>query len=466
MTRLWPRSLLGQVLLAVALALLVAQAISAVLLYRASEQRREEALLHAVAFRLVAAPAPGAATDAPGHDFERHARRALRQRFGAIPRSLRIERTDRSPLLAGEQREPALEAALRAIVADQQTPVEELVVIRRRAADDSYLRSGAQRPRGADWQGRALLVAGLRRAGESQWLVARALAPRAEPGALSSLVEQTLVLYLVLVGILALLLRRITRPLAALTARVDRFARTPEIEGQLAPEGPDDVRHLIAAHNRMEARIAGMLDEKDVMLGAIGHDLKTPLAALRVRIESVEDDAERTRMAATIEDIVRSLDDILSLARVGRASEPPERTELSALTASVVEEFEDMGEPVALGDTQRLVAPVHVTWLKRGLRNLISNAVRYGGGAEVTLARTSDEAVLCVVDRGPGIPADRIEAMLEPFTRGEASRNRDTGGAGLGLTLARAIAEQHGGRLVLANRPGGGLAAELRLPLE
>ncbi|MGN6497516.1 MAG: sensor histidine kinase, partial [Tsuneonella sp.] len=194
-------------------------------------------------------------------------------------------------------------------------------------------------------------------------------------------------------------------------------------------------------------------------------DLKTPLAALRVRIESVEDDAERAKMADTIEDIVRSLDDILSLARVGRASEPPERTELSALTASVVEEFEDMGEPVTLGDTQRLVAPVHVTWLKRGLRNLISNAVRYGGGAEVTLQRAGSEAVLCVTDRGPGIPADRIEAMLETFTRGEASRNRDTGGAGLGLTLARAIAEQHGGRLVLANRREGGLAAELRLPL-
>lgn len=465
MTRLWPRSLLGQVLLAVAVALLVAQAISAVLLYRAAEQRREEALLHTVAFRLVAAPAAGQDMTAPRRDFERHARHALRQQFGAIPRPLRIERTNQSPLLAGEQREPALEAALRAIVADQQTPVEDIVVIRRRAADDPYLRSGAQRPRGGDWQDRALLVAGLRRTGESQWLVARALAPRAEPAALRSLVVQTLVLYLVLVGILALLLRRITRPLAALTARVDRFARSPEIDGQLAPEGPDDVRHLIAAHNRMEARIAAMLDEKDVMLGAIGHDLKTPLAALRVRIESVEDDAERAKMADTIEDIVRSLDDILSLARVGRASEPPERTELSALTASVVEEFEDMGEPVTLGDTQRLVAPVHVTWLKRGLRNLISNAVRYGGGAEVTLQRAGSEAVLCVTDRGPGIPADRIETMLEPFTRGEASRNRDTGGAGLGLTLARAIAEQHGGRLVLANRREGGLAAELRLPL-
>ena len=187
-----------------------------------------------------------------------------------------------------------------------------------------------------------------------------------------------------------------------------------------------------------------------------------------MRIESVEDDHERARMAASIEDITRSLDDILSLARVGRASEPPERAELSSLTASVVEEFEDMDQPVTLpvsdGPTSRIVHPVHVTWLRRALRNLISNAVRYGGSAEVSLTRSGQDIILRVEDNGPGIPADRIEAMMEPFTRGEASRNRDTGGAGLGLTLARAIAEQHGGRLELSNRPEGGLRAEIILP--
>jgi signal transduction histidine kinase len=131
----------------------------------------------------------------------------------------------------------------------------------------------------------------------------------------------------------------------------------------------------------------------------------------------------------------------------------------------VVEEFEDMGDPVALGETVRIALPVHITWLRRGLRNLIANAVRYAGGAEVTLLREGGHAVLRVDDRGPGIPSERIADMMEPFTRGEASRNRETGGAGLGLTLARAIAEQHGGELVLANRPEGGLRAEIRLPL-
>ena len=311
----------------------------------------------------------------------------------------------------------------------------------------------------------------MRRAGDAQWTVARWTLSAPDPRQLGWLIGQTLLLYVLLVGGLAWLLRRITRPIAALTKRVEHFAATREIDGQLEPSGPDDTRRLIAAHNAMEARIAALLNEKDVMLGAIGHDLKTPLTALRVRIESVEDPAERAKMAASIEDITRSLDDILSLARVGRPSDPLERTELSALLASVAEEYEDMGEPVTLGATERIALPLRATWLRRALRNLIENAVRYGGAARVSLEREGQFAVVRVEDDGPGIPAGEIAAMMEPFARGDASRNRGTGGAGLGLTLARAIAEQHGGAIALSNRTGAdgksaGLLAELRLPLD
>ena len=155
-----------------------------------------------------------------------------------------------------------------------------------------------------------------------------------------------LLLFALLFGAIALILGQITKPLAALTTRIERFAAKQDAAGPLEPRGPDDVRRLIVAHNAMEARLSAMLDEKDVMLGAIGHDLKTPLAALRVRIESVDDAAERGKMARTIEDITRSLDDILSLARVGRPSDPLEPADLGALVAQVAEEFEDLGEPV------------------------------------------------------------------------------------------------------------------------
>jgi signal transduction histidine kinase len=169
-------------------------------------------------------------------------------------------------------------------------------------------------------------------------------------------------------------------------------------------------------------------------------------------------------MAATIEDIVRTLDEILELARIGRASNPPERAAIGALAASVVEEFEDMGEPVTMAEGPRVSAEVHVNPLKRALRNLIANALRYGGGAAVSVVEAPGEVILRVEDNGPGIPAERIGAMTEPFVRGEASRSRATGGTGLGLTLARAVAEERGGSLVLANRPEGGLRAEIRLP--
>lgn len=479
MRRFWPGSLLGQVLLAVALALLVAQSISAVMLYRAAETRRDSAALNAAAFRLVTAAQRDAREQRIADRFadrERGARsqerrgrpRRLLGPDGDGPRALRIEQSATSPLRTGERRLTAIEEELATILQREGVAVKDIIVLRRNALDDPFIRA---RPRllsriaRADNRQARMIVAAMRTDGSEVWQVARAFKPAPQRGALWTIVLQTLLIYLLLVGLHFLLLRRITRPLAALTDRTEKFGQSANALPPIAPEGPDDVRKLIDAHNTMEGRIASLLDEKDVMLGAIGHDLKTPLAALRVRIESVEDEQERTKMAASIEDISRSLDDILSLARVGRGSEPPEKAELSALVASVVEEFEDMAKPVTFQEAARLVTPVHVTWLKRGLRNLIDNALRYAGTAEIALAQDGQTAILRVDDNGPGIAEAALARITEPFRRGEISRNRQTGGAGLGLTLARAIAEQHGGVLVLSNRDGGGLRAEIRIPL-
>ena len=452
---LLPKSLLGQMLLAVAVALFVAQGISAVLLYRAAEQRRETGYAYNLAYQLVAQP-------------EIDIRQNARHGRGQESRRLRVEHTPDYPLLPGEARDKRREQQLRAVLTEQGVAPAQLIVTRRKVTGDAYVMSRLQdrpdlrmRP---EWTQGEFIVAGLLRPGQIEWTVARVPLVGGQPRQLGQLIMQTLLLYVVLVGLLALLLRRITQPLAALTRRLETFAATREIDGQIEPSGPEDTRRLIEAHNAMEARIAALLDEKDVMLGAIGHDLKTPLAALRVRIESVPDDAEREKMARTIEDIARTLDDILSLARVGRPTDPLESTELAALVASVVEEFEDMDEPVTLGASERIALPLRATWLRRALRNLIGNALRYGERATVSLRRDGGDAVIRIEDEGPGIPTGDLARMMEPFTRGEGSRNRTTGGAGLGLAIARAIAEQHGGRLVLANRPEGGLGVELRLP--
>lgn len=467
--RFWPRSLQGQVLLSVALALLLAQAIGAILLLRAQNERREAMLVHTAALRVFAA-----LREETGLPPPRHMRHFPPDPLEAPP-GLPQERVRANPIQSGERRLIGAERELRAMLEGQGLALAEVQVFQRQLADDLVARRWIERRRELIGQSlrtkpRRLVMAAVQRERGGEWTIVRVLAPPADGRPLAGVIFQTVLIYAVLFGAIALILRRITRPLKALTSRLNRFAETRDREEQLEPEGPEDIRDLIVAHNAMEDRVGALLDEKDVMLGAIGHDLKTPLAALRVRIESVEDEAERARMAATIEDIARSLDDILSLARVGRPSDPREAVELSALVGAITEEYEDMGKPVSLVASERLVVPVRVTWLRRAIRNLADNALRYGKVARITLAREPGAALIRVEDDGPGIADDQIERMLEPFTRGDPSRNSGTGGAGLGLTLARAIADQHGGSLELANRSDAdgkvaGLTATLRLPL-
>lgn len=459
--RLWPRSLQGQLLLAVALALLLGQAINGVMLYRAQAERREAALMHTVAFRLYGALRDD--DEVPPHRFRRPPPEGLL-------RGMPGTREDVAPrVLPADERLAEQEEALRMILANQGVPLASVQVLKRQVSADPVAQRRLERRMRRGEMHRlpeSVIVAAIQREADGPWAVARVLVPPPPARPLVGLLIQTLVIYGLLVGAIAFILKRLTQPLKALTRRVEHFAATRDARDPLALSGPADVQQLIQAHNQLEARIATLLDEKDVMLGAIGHDLKTPLAALRVRIETVTDAEQRARMAGTIEDLARSLDDILSLARVGRPSDPPEMTDLTALTAQVVEEFEDMAEPVVFEGGERITLPLRPTWLRRALRNLIGNALRHGGGAaRVGLMRQADRVIITVEDDGPGIPDQAIGRMLEPFTRGEPSRNRGTGGAGLGLTLSRAIAEQHGGSLTLANRTGGGLTATLTLPL-
>lgn len=459
----WPRSLRGQLLLAVGLALMLAQGISAALLYTAQAERREAALVHAAAIRLFAA-------NREGMLFGQHPLGAME-----AAHRLRTEHAPISPLQPSDRRLTRSEEELRRILSAQDLALGQVVVFHRPAREDPHMvRRLARRARilgtNAASQPDEVMVAAIETPNKGGWTIVRMPVPNDTRGILFTLIGQTLLLFAMSFWAIALILKRITQPIGALTTRVERFAATRDAHGQIQPEGPDDLRRLILAHNAMEARLTALLDEKDVMLGAIGHDLKTPLAALRVRIESVQDEAERARMASTIEDITRSLDDILSLARVGRPSDPREPAELSALVAQVAEEFEDMGEPVSFDTSERIVAAIRITWLRRAIRNLVVNALRYGYRARITLQREDGAGVIRVEDDGPGIAETQIASMLEPFARGEPSRNSATGGAGLGLALARAIADQHGGSLELTNRRGAdgvvtGLCAALRLPL-
>ena len=443
--KLWPRSLAGQMALLIALALFAAQSINfATILHERGRLRLEQ----------LTGPAVVRFSDAT--------ERLEQGRSIASDRG-RVRLQARNPVPAGAPREADIERQLATALTGAGLRVEAVVAAVRpiNPADPQWRRFKR-------WRGDRLLAfdevltIAVRRPGGA-WLVQSVPWPRNTGTIVWRLAAQTLVLYAMVLLPVLWAARRMTRPLRRLTDAAERFG--PGEPGAALPvSGPADVAALIAAFNALRLRVTAMLDEKDRMLGALGHDLRTPLAALRVRIESVDDEHDRARMADTIGEMNRTLDDILSLARVGRPSEPPTEVDLAALVDAVVEDFRDLGQDVTFTDAPRLPMRLRSGLMRRAVRNLIENAVKYGGRAEVSIAVNSDRATVTVADGGPGIPPDRLDAVFDPFTRLEGSRNRDTGGIGLGLALARSIVHDAGGDVLLRNRPGGGLEATITLP--
>ena len=299
---------------------------------------------------------------------------------------------------------------------------------------------------------------------DGTWIQGQLPTPRRDPFLTARLLGATILLYLIVLGVTVAIARSLARPLDELTQAAQQFARRGAAPA-ISPRGPEDIRRLVGAFNDMNHRVLASLDEKDRMLGAIGHDLRTPLASIRIRAESMEPEDERERLIATVDETIAVLEDILVLARTGRPREPFKPMDVAALADTLAEEYRAMGQPVSCVESPRAVAEVQPTLLRRAVRNLIENALTYGGSADLMVETVKDGVRLIVRDEGPGLPEAELTRVLEPFERGEASRNRETGGSGLGLAIAGAVARGHGGRLTLANRPGGGLEATLHLPV-
>ena len=444
--RLWPQGLVAQIIILVAIALFVAQAINFALLLR--ERNRIELTMQT-------APGVYRIVDA----LDNRDRRAAAD----INRRNRVRFLTASPTLTGKER-PDIEKRGRAMFDDVGLAVRSLRVIEdRQVPPPRRWDNFRMHANGAPDHGHAVRLTMAAEYAPGKWAVTQTRIGGMPQRYGGWLVGQTLILYVIVLLPLLWVGRRLARPLRQLTGSAEQFARTGSAD-PVEERGPGDVRQLTTAFNAMRSRIFAMLNEKDRMLGAIGHDLRTPLASLRVRTESVEDEVERARMSETIDEMNRMLEDILSLARAGRSSEAQQKVDLSALADAVVEDFLELGAPVELADSERAVANVRPQQIRRALRNLIENAIVYGERAHVSVERGNGAIRLVVADDGPGIAEDRMEEMLEPFTRLEGSRNRETGGAGLGLALVRAIMAEHGGALKLVNRPQGGLEASLVLP--
>jgi signal transduction histidine kinase len=257
--------------------------------------------------------------------------------------------------------------------------------------------------------------------------------------------------------------RRLTRPIRVFADAAERLGADPDAE-PLTPSGPSEVRTAIHAFNDMQASLRDHMRRRTQTVAAIAHDLRTPLTRLRFRAEQAPD-AVRDRMAADIEEMDALIAQAMAYVRGDTPSERRERFDLAALAADCAGGFAETGAAVTFSDGESLPVDGDPAALRRALSNLIANAVKYGGSARVVSSVENDRAVVTVEDDGPGLPEEELEAVFEPFHRAERSRNRETGGAGLGLTVARQAARAFGGDVSLSNRPEGGLAARLELPL-
>ena len=256
----------------------------------------------------------------------------------------------------------------------------------------------------------------------------------------------------------------------ALTAPLARFARAAEEfslteKGALLPQsGPEEIRILATALNRLQVRIHSMVEDRTRMIAAVGHDLRTPITRLRLKAEFIEDEATREPILRDLEQMNAMVYGALSYLRDGTA-EQSAPTDLATLLQTIRDQFADMDHNVNYVGPDHLIGSVRADDLQRAVTNLVENAVKHGTQTTVRLERGNGCVIICVVDNGPGIAVKQRDALLKPFARGDQARSPDgQSGFGLGLSIAEAVARSHRGALTLLDNEGGGLVAKITIP--
>jgi len=259
--------------------------------------------------------------------------------------------------------------------------------------------------------------------------------------------------------------RALTAPLSSFAGAAESFS----LDGDAAalPErGPEEIRALARALNRMRERITALINDRTKMLAAISHDLRTPITRMRLRCEFVEDDIQRSRMLADLDQMHSMLGSVLSFLRNGRNLEPMTLVDVASILGLVADQFTDMGYTVSYAGPGHAMATVRPDDLLRTVTNLVENAVKFGTATTIRLAVQPDDMTIDVEDDGPGISDADKARVLEPFVRGDHARNMDEAtGFGLGLSIARTIIAAHGGVLSLHDRDPHGLIVRIRLPV-
>ncbi|WP_137804834.1 ATP-binding protein [Pseudomonas sp. G(2018)] len=274
-----------------------------------------------------------------------------------------------------------------------------------------------------------------------------------------------ILLVLISTGLVALIAtRRLATPLQRFAEGARRFGmdfRAPPIE----PLGPQEIRQAILAFNAMQAQLQHFIRDRTQMLAAISHDLRAPLTRMRLRGEFIEDSEQQQRLFRDVDEMQAMINAALEFFRDDARLEPATQFDLAQLLQTLLDDYRDQGVEIAYRGPQRLVYFGRPLGLKRVMTNLLENAIKYGTEPAVELNADAEQVRIKILDRGPGIPESSLEQAFTPFFRLEGSRNKSTGGVGLGLSAARAIVLEHGGELKLRNRSKGGLEALVVLPV-
>jgi signal transduction histidine kinase len=279
-----------------------------------------------------------------------------------------------------------------------------------------------------------------------------------------ALLGLTICLAVVIIVIAGLLLAWVTRPLRDLAVAAERFSLDAKPE-PLDESGPSEVRRAARAFNAMRERIRKLVGERTQALAAVSHDLRTPITRVRLRSELLDDPQTRAMIDADLLEMEDMIDSTLEFLKSGESTEPRRLVNLSSIAETCVDDARDAGRNIEFAGTDRLSVEGQHLALKRVVGNLVGNALKFAATVRVEARSRDGLAELVVLDDGPGIPEDRLDSVFDPFVRVETSRSKETGGVGLGLTIARSTARAHHGDIVLANRPEGGLVATLRLPI-
>ena len=265
----------------------------------------------------------------------------------------------------------------------------------------------------------------------------------------------------VLVSVVAA--RRLVKPLSQLSAAVDRLGASGD-DSPIPSRGPREIEGIITAFNRMRERLRRFNEDRTRMVAAMSHDLRTPLTRLRMRIEMAEGLADQQKMLDELDRLNGMVESILSFARDDSKQEARSLVDLSALVEGICEDAMDADQKATFSGPRDVTISCRPTAMRRAISNLVENAIKYGGKADVTLAPDAGQVLITIEDEGSGIPRSERENVFEPFYRIGSARDPSTGGVGLGLSVTRSIVWEHGGDITLGNRKGGGLSVRVELP--